>query len=532
MLDLFTILTEGGVVLWSKSFNDTESSRPQSAVDALISNLVEGRSGDQAYTTDSHALKWTFANELGLIFVVAWQKILHLTYIDDLLETVKRLFCALYGSQIRDSTKPPVITNFDVKFDVILEQCESKAIAERKKKPRKFEETKRYQNTLEGSKGFSAPAERDQVSEADIAKNLESLRLKGVGPRKGKGGSKSGSRKSSKNASPYDSPGSDSDAKPKERKQMRKWGDSFTADEAQALDYSGEVDDSTEIDTDNLIDRGSMGMKTNGQYNVMDLGDDDDDNEDDDDTFLDGADVLAAGAKSSTSTSGMFGFLKSLTSGRVLSHDDLAPALAKMKDHLMTKNVAADVASHLCDSVEKKLVGQKIGSLQSYQKVVRDSMESSIRQILTPTTSVDLLRDIAAARSQKKPFNICFIGVNGVGKSTNLAKTCFWLLQNNMKVLIAACDTFRSGAVEQLRVHVRNLKALDKNAVVDIYERGYGKDAAGIAKDAITYATANGYDVVMIDTAGRMQDNVPLMRSLAKVGNADFVHTRTDPLSS
>ena len=64
---------------------------------------------------------------------------------------------------------------------------------------------------------------------------------------------------------------------------------------------------------------------------------------------------------------------------------------------------------------------------------------------------------------------------------------CFWLLQNKLRVLIAACDTFRSGAVEQLRVHARNLQALEKAATVELFERGYGKDSAGIAKDAIAY---------------------------------------------
>jgi len=135
-----------------------------------------------------------------------------------------------------------------------------------------------------------------------------------------------------------------------------------------------------------------------------------------------------------------------------------------------------------------------------------------------------------------------FVGVNGVGKSTNLSKVCFWLLQNGYRVLIAACDTFRSGPVEQLRVHVRNLGALAQGEGgnrVELFERGYGKDAAGIAKDAISYgkwaqlgsaglgtwsgvladiiAKENKFDVVLIDTAGRMQDNEPLMRALAKV---------------
>lgn len=70
-----------------------------------------------------------------------------------------------------------------------------------------------------------------------------------------------------------------------------------------------------------------------------------------------------------------------------------------------------------------------------------------------------------------------------------MSKVCFWLLQNNYKVLIAACDTFRSGAVEQLRVHARNLRALQTSGQgeVELFERGYGKDSAGIAKSAISY---------------------------------------------
>lgn len=150
---------------------------------------------------------------------------------------------------------------------------------------------------------------------------------------------------------------------------------------------------------------------------------------------------------------------------------------------------------------------------------VRNSMEAALKRILTPKTSLDILRDIEQAKLDKRPYSICFIGVNGVGKSTNLSKVCFWLLQNNYKILIAACDTFRSGAVEQLRVHVRNLRALQTSGdgQVELFERGYGKDSAGIAKDAINYATANHFDVVLIDTAGRMQDNEPLMRALSKL---------------
>lgn len=93
----------------------------------------------------------------------------------------------------------------------------------------------------------------------------------------------------------------------------------------------------------------------------------------------------------------------------------------------------------------------------------------------------------------------------------------FWLLDNEIRVLIAACDTFRAGAVEQLRTHRRHLDSLHPGDRVQLYERGYGKDAAGIALEAINYARDRKFDVVLIDTAGRMQDNEPLMRALAKL---------------
>jgi signal recognition particle receptor subunit alpha len=152
-------------------------------------------------------------------------------------------------------------------------------------------------------------------------------------------------------------------------------------------------------------------------------------------------------------------------------------------------------------------------------------MESSLRKILTPTSSLDLLREIQSVASpslaslqSRRPYVISIVGVNGVGKSTNLSKIAFFLLQNKYRVLIAACDTFRSGAVEQLRVHARNLKELGERegGFIELYEKGYGKDAANIAKDAVSHATQANFDVVLIDTAGRRHNDQRLMSSLEK----------------
>jgi hypothetical protein len=152
-------------------------------------------------------------------------------------------------------------------------------------------------------------------------------------------------------------------------------------------------------------------------------------------------------------------------------------------------------------------------------------MEASLTKMLTPTSSLDLLREIdsvtappATSLRKRRPYVMSIVGVNGVGKSTNLSKICFFLLQNQYKVLIAAGDTFRSGAVEQLAVHVRNLSELTarEGGKVELYQKGYGKDAAAVAKDAVAFAAQEGFDVVLIDTAGRRHNDQRLMSSLEK----------------
>lgn len=152
---------------------------------------------------------------------------------------------------------------------------------------------------------------------------------------------------------------------------------------------------------------------------------------------------------------------------------------------------------------------------------VKQALQEALVQILQPQRRVDVLRDVMDAQRHRRPYVVTFCGVNGVGKSTNLAKVghgaggswdraefrlwpltrlfrcrpqiSFWLIENGFSVLIAACDTFRAGAVEQLRTHTRRLNALHPpeshggRTMVQLYEKGYGKDAAGIAMEAISY---------------------------------------------
>jgi signal recognition particle receptor subunit alpha len=293
-------------------------------------------------------------------------------------------------------------------------------------------------------------------------------------------------------------------------------------------------------DLQGLVDEASLGIRNkDGLYEVRDL---EFANAETADDAIARA-LSASPDKEDKPAQGSLGALGSLfarfTGSKVLSEDDLNPVLEGMKQHLMKKNVAKEIAEKVCEGVGKSLVGKKVGGFQTTNAAVRQALSNSITHILTPKSSTDMLLSIREKLSspltstqQRMPYSITFVGVNGVGKSTNLSKVCFWLIQNGFRVLIAACDTFRSGAVEQLRVHVRNLGMLGVNGAgdskgrVELYERGYGKDAAGIAKEAITYARDNDFDIVLIDTAGRMQDNEPLMRALAKlvsVNNPDKI---------
>ena len=222
------------------------------------------------------------------------------------------------------------------------------------------------------------------------------------------------------------------------------------------------------------------------------------------------------------------GLFRNVIGGKTLTKADLEKPIRGMEDHLLKKNVARPAALRLCESVEATLLGTKTASFESAETAIAHAMESALAKILTPTTSLDLLREIQAVaapsalslKSQsRRPYVISIVGVNGVGKSTNLSKIAFFLLQNKFRVLIAACDTFRSGAVEQLRVHARNLSELsarEEGSYIELYEKGYGKDAANIAKDAVTYAGSKNFDVVLIDTAGRRHNDQRLMSSLEK----------------
>jgi len=142
--------------------------------------------------------------------------------------------------------------------------------------------------------------------------------------------------------------------------------------------------------------------------------------------------------------------------------------LDQLRSTLLAKNVAHGVASELCESVCASLVDTKQPSFTTLATTVRTALENALTRILTPKEPFELLQSIGRVNASGRPYSIVFIGVNGVGKSTSLAKTAAYLMSKNFKVSITACDTFRSGAIEQLKTHALALE-------VPLYDRGYDK---------------------------------------------------------
>jgi signal recognition particle receptor subunit alpha len=203
--------------------------------------------------------------------------------------------------------------------------------------------------------------------------------------------------------------------------------------------------------------------------------------------------------------------VRSFTGNKQLTEEELEPVLQSFRQTLIGKNVAEQISAQLCESIKQGLMSTHTASFTTVHQTVRAAIASSLEKLLTPQTQVDPLREAMSKRGG--PYVIVFVGVNGVGKSTSLAKVAYMLkTKGELSLMIAACDTFRAGAVEQLRTHCR---ALD----VPLFEQGYGKEPAFVAKEAIRQAAERGTDVVLVDTAGRQQHNEVLMQALGKLVN-------------
>lgn len=468
-----------------------------------------------------------------------------MTWIDKLLDNVRALFTGLYGEKLKKEHTAIIDTSkFNPYFERQIQELEkandaasstpsttkltppssvdndsSEEIAPQLALPKK-------QGALYDTSADSTPVPTPDTSRPSTPAQSHLLQAKS---RPGQKLSRRDRKKAA--AATSSAPASSGDEASVKRKgkttakKNRVWGD-FGAEEEDSsviLDYSQTdiQDEASGTETMEEIKPETWGRKTGkGEFVLKDLDEEMDAIIAEQNAKKDSLAAAPSGGIVGSSLGAIGGLFRNVVGGKTLTKEDLAKPLKGLEEHLLKKNVAREAVVRLCESVERDLVGVKTSNFTSIETTIRAAMEKALTKILTPTSSLDLLREIQAVNASGRPYVLSIVGVNGVGKSTNLSKIAFFLLQNHHRVLIAAADTFRSGAVEQLRVHVRNLKELSKRegGEVDLFEKGYGKDAANIAADAVASAKANNFNVVLIDTAGRRHNDQRLMSSLEKFG--------------
>ena len=198
---------------------------------------------------------------------------------------------------------------------------------------------------------------------------------------------------------------------------------------------------------------------------------------------------------------------KILATGKtVIEAEDLREHLDELEVALLDSNVELEVAIEILNGIEENLTGETRGRLESTGSVVEDALREALYDVIS-VGQFDFDERVAAA---DKPFTIIFTGVNGVGKTTTIAKLSRYLEEQGHSTVLANGDTYRAGANEQLQEHAN---ALDRKLIT--HEQG--SDPAAVIYDAVEYAQANDVDVVLGDTAGRLHTSNDLMDQLEKI---------------
>ena len=182
---------------------------------------------------------------------------------------------------------------------------------------------------------------------------------------------------------------------------------------------------------------------------------------------------------------------------------------------MIESDVATEAIESINSNLKQKLETVKIPRSEDRASLVKQELKSAIRETFSKTKKVNVieLAKEKVARNRKDrvgPFIILFLGINGTGKTTTVARFARLLQKNALSVVIACADTHRAGAIEQMMEHAKRLN-------VKAIAQSYGSDPAAVSKDAQLYAQAHGADVVLIDSAGRIQTSKNLMEEMGKI---------------
>ena len=198
-----------------------------------------------------------------------------------------------------------------------------------------------------------------------------------------------------------------------------------------------------------------------------------------------------------------FGKVKQTLTTKTISEEKFEGLFWELELGLLENNVSVNVIEKIKVDLKEELVEKPLP--WNVERKIEETLRATLSTILSQEP-IDLLNKI----NGKKPYIIAFFGVNGAGKTTSMAKLAYYLQQHHHSVVLAAGDTFRAAAIQQLQEHADRLS-------VPLIKQNYGADAAAVAYDAVRYAEKNKLDVVLIDTAGRLHSNTNLMAELEKI---------------
>ncbi|KZX13238.1 signal recognition particle-docking protein FtsY [Methanobrevibacter oralis] len=205
------------------------------------------------------------------------------------------------------------------------------------------------------------------------------------------------------------------------------------------------------------------------------------------------------------SSSSIFSFI----SEKTIAEKHVEDVLWELEMGLLEGDVAMEVANAVVESVKENLIGKKIKRSNDIIEFTYNALKDAVSEIIDiPGKSMTEM--IEEKKAKGEPLIVMFVGINGTGKTTTIGKLANYYQKMGYTPVIAASDTFRAGAIEQVTHHAENVG-------VKIIKHKKGSDPAAVAFDAVEHAKAQGKELVLIDTAGRMQTNINLMDEMKKI---------------
>ncbi len=195
-----------------------------------------------------------------------------------------------------------------------------------------------------------------------------------------------------------------------------------------------------------------------------------------------------------------------------ISKKDIDSILDELQISLMENDVAHEIVDEMTSKIKMEIMELKLERSENSDQVITTKLYSFLHELfLSTNTKTDVIQSILEKKKSKAgPYSIVFLGINGTGKTTTVAKFCKLLRDRGISVVLAAADTHRAGAIEQITHHGNNLN-------VKVISQRYGADPSAVARDALEHAKKNYIEAVLIDTAGRMQTSKNLMEEVSKI---------------